>query len=291
MTVRGLFHQQGTLSDRLAAQQRRAIQTVKNLRPDTVLATPEADLIGQLYEKFRVEPLQLHVERAESSTGIAATQVDARLFHMDVTRYELAVPFDGDESLLDLRPNRFTTRLPRGDVRNSEVIIIYEGANPAQTETIKAFVDDQLALLGQWSDWSAAECREYNQRLQNELGRAISEQRQKIVSDRQIEASLRFPVRRLGPKEIPQPPTTERRRWDAFISHASEDKQEFVRPLADALQALGSSIWYDDFALTVGDSLRRSIDHGLANSRWGVVVLSPNFFAKHWPQIELDGSS
>ena len=76
--------------------------------------------------------------------------------------------------------------------------------------------------------------------------------------------------------------------YDAFISHASEDK-DLVRPLATILREMGFAIWYDEFELRVGDSLRRSIDRGLAGSRVGVVVLSPAFFAKNWPQYELDG--
>ena len=48
-------------------------------------------------------------------------------------------------------------------------------------------------------------------------------------------------------------------------------------------------MWYDDFSLTVGDSLRGSIDRGLRSSRFGIVVLSPHFFAKQWPAWELDG--
>jgi hypothetical protein len=77
--------------------------------------------------------------------------------------------------------------------------------------------------------------------------------------------------------------------YDAFISHASEDKDDLVRPLAERLREAGFSIWYDEFQLKLGDSLRRSIDRGLANSRFGIVVLSPDFFAKNWPQYELDG--
>jgi hypothetical protein len=79
------------------------------------------------------------------------------------------------------------------------------------------------------------------------------------------------------------------KKWDVFISHASEDKDGFVRPLAQALTNSGLSVWYDEFTLTVGDSLRRKIDEGLAASRYGVVVLSHTFFAKRWPQEELDG--
>lgn len=76
---------------------------------------------------------------------------------------------------------------------------------------------------------------------------------------------------------------------DVFISHASEDKQAVARPLADLLIDRGVEVWYDDFTLTVGDSLRRSIDRGLAGSRFGVIILSPDFFRKEWPQAELDG--
>lgn len=77
--------------------------------------------------------------------------------------------------------------------------------------------------------------------------------------------------------------------YDVFISHASEDKDAFVRPLAEELSQRGLRVWYDEFTLKVGDSLRRKIDHGLSRSRYGIVVLSPSFFAKDWPQKELDG--
>lgn len=76
---------------------------------------------------------------------------------------------------------------------------------------------------------------------------------------------------------------------DAFISHAGEDKAVVARPLADALDALGWDIWLDELRLTVGDSLSRQIDGALARSRFGVVILSPSFFAKEWPQRELAG--
>lgn len=77
--------------------------------------------------------------------------------------------------------------------------------------------------------------------------------------------------------------------WDVFICHASEDKEEFARPLAEGLIERGFRVWFDEFTLTVGDNLRRSIDNGLAHSRFGIVVVSPAFMGKEWPQMELDG--
>jgi TIR domain len=76
---------------------------------------------------------------------------------------------------------------------------------------------------------------------------------------------------------------------DAFICHATEDKDSAARPIAKGLSSAGLSVWYDEFSLRLGDSLRRSIDRGLADSRYGVVILSPSFFKKNWPQTELDG--
>lgn len=77
--------------------------------------------------------------------------------------------------------------------------------------------------------------------------------------------------------------------YDVFISHASEDKDAIVRDLAAALADEGLDVWYDEFELRIGSSLRRSIDQGLANSRFGVVVLSTAFFNRDWPNYELDG--
>lgn len=81
----------------------------------------------------------------------------------------------------------------------------------------------------------------------------------------------------------------DERQYDVFISHASEDKDEVVRPLANALRDLGLSVWYDEFELKIGDSLRRKIDRGVAMSKFGVIVLSEKFFGKGWTNYELDG--
>lgn len=76
---------------------------------------------------------------------------------------------------------------------------------------------------------------------------------------------------------------------DVFICHASEDKDALVRPLAEGLRARHLDVWYDEFSLSVGDSLRDAIDKGLISSRFGIVVVSPAFFAKSWTKRELGG--
>jgi hypothetical protein len=84
-------------------------------------------------------------------------------------------------------------------------------------------------------------------------------------------------------------PQADEREFDVFISHASEDKDAIVRPLAAALESRGLDVWYDETELRIGDSLRRKIDAGISRSRFGLVVLSKQFFRKGWTAYELDG--
>lgn len=125
---------------------------------------------------------------------------------------------------------------------------------------------------------------------QRDLMREQQEESRKTADViRQLQEQNRAQQERIARTTLSSVAAAEIASHDAFISHASEDKPDLVRPLAEALTTRGLQIWYDEFQLTVGDSLRRSIDRGLAGSRFGIVVLSPDFFAKNWPQYELDG--
>jgi hypothetical protein len=79
------------------------------------------------------------------------------------------------------------------------------------------------------------------------------------------------------------------KKWDVFVSHASEDTEAVAVPLADHLSRAGLRVWLDEHVLSVGDSLREKIDEGLAASRFGVVIVSPAFLRKRWPARELNG--
>ena len=110
--------------------------------------------------------------------------------------------------------------------------------------------------------------------------------REREQHERRFASKLGYPV---NMRDISVPASLPPPKYDFFVCHASEDKDNFVRKLAKTLQAKGAKVWYDEFTLKVGDSLRREIDRGLANSRFGIVILSNHFFAKEWPQRELDG--
>ncbi|MEU4446582.1 TIGR02679 domain-containing protein [Actinosynnema sp. NPDC050801] len=77
--------------------------------------------------------------------------------------------------------------------------------------------------------------------------------------------------------------------WDVFISHAHEDKNDFVRPLASALRETGLRVWYDEYTMLAGDSIRESIDRGIQRSQAGLLVMSPHSLGKFWTRQEVNG--
>lgn len=137
---------------------------------------------------------------------------------------------------------------------------------------------------------------EINSRIAQAKGRGATEEmledllREQVEVERVLAMAAYSRIQTRPPYHVPQAPSNlPAKEYDVFISHASEDKDAVARPLAEALVKRGLKVWYDETHLTVGDSLRRSIDLGLAKSKFGVVILSDNFFRKHWPQQELNG--
>ncbi|NLT17886.1 MAG: toll/interleukin-1 receptor domain-containing protein [Clostridiales bacterium] len=119
---------------------------------------------------------------------------------------------------------------------------------------------------------------------------ALRDQKKMLSLQKEITHEMeKQKIQSLHSFDVLKPSQEESITYDVFISHASEDKDEFVRPFVAKLQENGVKVWFDEFSLRIGDSLRRSIDNGLKNSRYGIVVLSEAFFNKEWPQRELDG--
>lgn len=75
---------------------------------------------------------------------------------------------------------------------------------------------------------------------------------------------------------------------DLFLSHASEDKELLVRPVADELRRRGLSVWLDEGEILPGLDFVDAIQSGMKSSHTVVVFLSANFLRKRWPLKELN---
>ncbi len=73
----------------------------------------------------------------------------------------------------------------------------------------------------------------------------------------------------------------------AFISHDFRDKDGIARPLAQALVSLACPVWFDEFSMHPGDSLRESIEKGLRECKKCILVITPNFLSNSgWIKTE-----
>jgi len=71
-----------------------------------------------------------------------------------------------------------------------------------------------------------------------------------------------------------------------FISYSSSDRP-FVARLASDLKRLGVAVWWDQWAIRVGDSISEKVQDGISGAAWLAVVLSPRSVASAWVQREL----
>jgi hypothetical protein len=77
---------------------------------------------------------------------------------------------------------------------------------------------------------------------------------------------------------------------DVFLSHASRDKELYVRRFAHELDRVGISYWLDQAEIKWGDRITRKINEGLRNSKYVIVFLSENFLGRNWPETELEAA-
>ena len=76
---------------------------------------------------------------------------------------------------------------------------------------------------------------------------------------------------------------SEHKQRDAFISYASEDKEEVALPLFKFLKEAGLEGWLDQEEIRLGDSIPDGINQVLAELRGvGLVIASPHYFEKAW---------
>ena len=282
---------------------KKTFQRVTNSQLDS---DPVAIAAG-LIEQFSISVPVLEEEKKYALTK--ETQVDvshdprrfisnrSRPFYISGTEVRIVVPFQGDAGLFDVQPSMFTLNPPFAEIQGNEMHLVYELTDASFD--IEAAASRTITQVNQYLQ----SLRDSAEQLKNDLQqlvKAMTEQRKRERGTHsQIVSGLKIPVRQIttAPETQSRPHSATRsdakqkpqNEWDVFISHASEDKEAIATPLAEALQQRGLRVWYDDFSLRLGDSLRESIDRGLARSRFGAVILSGYFFGKHWPQQELNG--
>lgn len=304
----------GQLRDFLKDRWDRIKQEIESSEKDRILAGDREEFVDELVTRYSMTSLELRSEDRFVHEK-KETQVDVRHersrdilnrnrpTYVDGESITIGIPFTGTPTLWSYEPSAFSSHMFLGNTVNHELHLIYEYTEP-DSEALKKKIDHELNEINRVLGWIKNDIDIFNDGLLDFTNQVHARRLGRLRKSQEFTDSLGIPARqpterassakKVEKRTIDSVSTSAPAKeyaYDVFISHASEDKESFVKDLADRLSSppYSLAVWYDDFSLTLGDSLRRSIDKGLASSRFGVVILSKHFCAKEWPQKELDG--
>jgi len=293
-----LFGEAATIHDVVHAQ-RESLDKALAAVTATELGTKSLDeLSNEIVHRLRLEAPTL--DRSQT-TQLPVEEVDLdvsqdpmrgfidrrRPFHIKATQLAIAVPFSGEAALFKYGTSQFNSPHP-GEVVGNTLVLRYVGDRP-DPEVVRREFEQRLTGIESTLQMVRGHCDSWNEELAKAVPQRLAGRLAKIKKDQSLD--LGFPVA-AAVQPTPQsaaPRAKAADRYELFLSHASEDKASIARPLYEGLTRAGVSVWFDEAVLQLGDSLRRKIDEGLSRCRFGVVILSPHFFEKQWPQRELDG--
>lgn len=314
--LQDLLFNRATLFDALRAQSSSIRDRVQSVSESVLRARPEAQLVDDLAEELKITPLELDeagrtMRREEVQIDVSGDPFrdifsNGRPVLIPGIRVVVSIPFRGDQHLWQLQPSTYNLSPPRGTIRanrdgqSGTLEILIEQPADQPLENIKARLDEITKNIGFFTANQRNDLSGYGAQLRGEIASAVADRRGRLSKHDSLSDLLGIPESppsvRLPPSPRPQTSYTTAKAtpaadqaWDVFVSHASEDKEAFARPLVQALESRGLKVWFDENTLKIGDSLRRSIDKGLSRSRYGIVVVSKAFLSKEWPQRELDG--
>ena len=260
--------------------------------------SPAHDLVKEIVERYilsvpildrkgtqQYDPVETKMQVPQNSQfGFFA---DPGPHFLDATEFKIRVPFTGDPNLFKYSTTGYGDFI-EGEVVDGYVVLTHTTPKP-DPEKITQDFNDRLNRIERALDFSRQSVSDWNNGLLSQVKPAV-EQR---FANMQRNQSISLGFERVPPPASAAPAAPQQARpgkeFDVFLSHASEDKDAIARPLYTGLIAAGVRVWFDEAALVWGDSLRRKIDDGLAQCKYGVVIISPSFLSKEWPQRELDG--
>ncbi len=307
---------QATLFHPLRARSSSIRERAQSVAEAVLRARPEAQLVDDLAEELKITPIGLAeagrtMRREEVQIDVSGDPLrdifsNGRPILIPGIRIVVFIPFHGDQSLWQLQPSTYNLSPPRGtiranrDGRSGTLEIVIEQPADQPPEQIKSSLDEITKNIAFFITNQRNDLNGYGAQLRREVASAVADRKARLSKHDGLadllgipedQPSTRLPV---SPRQLVSSAPVKAawpldQAWDVFVSYASEDKETFARPLVQVLESRGLNVWFDENALKVGDSLRRSIDRSLSRSRYGIVVVSRAFLFKEWPQRELDG--
>ena len=193
------------LSDALRNQEEKMLSEINSLDEDRILGTSEQELCSYFVEKYKVNTIQIDESKIQVDPGDVEIDVSKRMEYVAYgdpgpvyatgTRMTYYIPFTGDAQLFELRPSTQSSVLPRADVRDCELVMVYEEP-PATVSRIQETFTSDLETLKDYLEWVEEDITPFNASLFKKVSESIRGRRDKLLKDRKLAEQTGFALRR-----------------------------------------------------------------------------------------------
>lgn len=204
-----LLFSQRDLRSWLEERRHRAVEEIRGLPPDEVLARPPEQIADEVIERHEVPEPTLHLD--EMTGQVDDRQVDVAgdfrraifdhsgPFYIDGSRIALHIPYDGPMEALRLQASTFTMSPPRASVGSGRITVHRDV--PADTlerdrDKIVEGLHREVREIDKYLGCARNDIRASNQQLREEVPRAAEGRRRKILANRDTESILGVPLTR-----------------------------------------------------------------------------------------------
>jgi hypothetical protein len=191
----------------------KAIHKVESIPENQVLTASETDLLADLIEESRANPIILKKDQMyqRQPKEVRVRQQDVgEVFSLTGVQITVVLPFEGDSSILRLLPPTFSMSPPRAEITGQEIILTYQFTNPTPSEVEQRYSHD-IRKIEQNLNWGAEQVHTYNLQLETTLREAIARRKKRLLDHQGLAAALNLPLKRRDVPPTYTIPMTRRR--------------------------------------------------------------------------------
>jgi hypothetical protein len=231
------------LSEVLSTAASQATDMLATWPPDDLLSIPEADITDQLIKLATMEVPSLAREDAwlEPPVEVMIEVRDfGRQFDATVTRFTLVVPVTGGPSLFGMTASRFSAGAVLGEIDQRANALRLHCDNPGTSDRAKAYFERMLDQIEQRLEWTRADIQAHNQQIVKQLPTAVAQRRAKLLKDRDLQASIGYPIMKRPDANSHSAPLKRRKitpdrpagRSNAYVPEPAIDDADYEAVLA-----------------------------------------------------------
>ena len=179
---------------------------IAQLDSNRLLNTNVDALVDYFVEKYRVDVPELdesgmQADQREAQRDVSGDSNRIAYFmrtgpvHVSGTEVTIEVPFSGDGSLFEVRPNTYSSTSPQGEVRGN-LLVLTIWTDKSQPEQIRAHIDAWLADVKRYLQWHRETFLNFNQSLPGLARNAIAQRRNNLLASQSLVAGLGIPLKR-----------------------------------------------------------------------------------------------